>query len=93
MGNSDENRVAIKDCCQLVEDFSALCLNQNFSDITLILDGENIYAHKVWQPLFIIFKYFIRKKLQVILAARSEYFEALLYDGGQEIKQVKQLCR
>ncbi len=50
----------------LSEHIGALFLNDEYSDVTLLVDGQRFNAHKV------------------ILAARSEYFRALLYGGMLE---------
>ncbi|KAJ3643698.1 hypothetical protein Zmor_026394 [Zophobas morio] len=69
MVNPKGNSITIHDTTKLVKDISSLFLSETFSDVTLIVDNERIFAHKV------------------ILAARSSYFEGLLYDGGNEIQQ------
>lgn len=60
----------------LSKHIGALYLSENYSDITLIVDGCRLPAHKV------------------ILAARSDYFRALLYGGlresGQDEIELKQ---
>jgi BTB/POZ domain-containing protein 9 len=61
--------ITISDVSKLCEDISSLYLNEKFSDVVLVVDGEKLHAHKA------------------ILAVRSEYFEALLYDGTQDLKQ------
>jgi len=53
----------------LSENLSSLYLNENYSDLTLIIDNNRLPAHKV------------------LLAARSEYFRALLYGGMKESHQ------
>lgn len=53
----------------LSENIGSLYLNGDFSDITLIVAGERLSAHKV------------------ILAARSDYFRALLFGGLRESSQ------
>lgn len=50
----------------LSDNLSALYLSETFSDITLIVDGHRLPAHRV------------------LLAARSDYFRALLYGGMKE---------
>ncbi|VDO78593.1 unnamed protein product [Heligmosomoides polygyrus] len=50
----------------LSDNIGSLFLNQNFSDVTFVVDGEKFPAHKV------------------LLAARSEYFRAMLYGGMKE---------
>ncbi|KAJ3643700.1 hypothetical protein Zmor_026396 [Zophobas morio] len=69
MVNPEGNTITIHDTTKLVKDISSLFLSETFSDVTLIVDNERFFAHKV------------------ILAARSSYFEGLLYDGGNEIEQ------
>jgi len=54
----------------LSEHIGALFLNDEYSDVTLVVESNRFNAHKV------------------ILAARSEYFRALLYGGMKE----SQLC-
>lgn len=53
----------------LSEDIGALYLSDDYSDVTLIVNGQRFNGHKV------------------ILAARSEYFRALLYGGLKESMQ------
>ncbi|KAJ3643702.1 hypothetical protein Zmor_026398 [Zophobas morio] len=69
MVNPATDPVVVNDTTKLIKDISALYLSEKFSDITLTVGSEKIFAHKV------------------ILAARSEYFEGLLYDDGKEIEQ------
>ncbi|XP_044263423.1 BTB/POZ domain-containing protein 9 [Tribolium madens] len=59
----------IEHLAQLSENLSSLCLSHEYADITLVVEGQKLYAHKV------------------ILAARSEYFRALLYGGLKESNQ------
>ncbi|CAG9860165.1 unnamed protein product [Phyllotreta striolata] len=59
----------IEHLTHLSEHLSALYLNQEHSDVTLIVEGQKLNAHKV------------------ILAARSDYFRALLYGGLKESTQ------
>ncbi|KAI4466825.1 Galactose-binding-like [Holotrichia oblita] len=54
---------------QLSENLSALYLSQDYSDVTLVVEGQRLFAHKI------------------ILAARSDYFRALLYGGMKESSQ------
>lgn len=61
----------IEHLAQLSENLSALCLNHEYSDIILIVEGQKLSAHKV------------------ILAARSDYFRALLYGGLKESNQAE----
>uniref|UniRef100_A0A1L8DAN5 BTB/POZ domain-containing protein 9 n=1 Tax=Nyssomyia neivai TaxID=330878 RepID=A0A1L8DAN5_9DIPT len=51
------------------EEMSQLCMNQDYSDVTFVVDGMKLPAHKV------------------ILAARSDYFRALLFGGMSESMQ------
>lgn len=53
----------------LSEHIGALYLNDEYSDVTLVVEGHRFHGHKV------------------ILAARSEYFRALLYGGLRESQQ------
>lgn len=53
---------------KLSDHIGALFLNDEYSDVSLVVDGQSFRAHKV------------------ILAARSEYFRALLYGGMKESK-------
>ena len=53
----------------LSDNLSALYLSETFSDITLIVDGHRLPAHRV------------------LLAARSDYFRALLYGGMKESQE------
>uniref|UniRef100_A0A1I7XLL1 BTB domain-containing protein n=1 Tax=Heterorhabditis bacteriophora TaxID=37862 RepID=A0A1I7XLL1_HETBA len=50
----------------LSDNIGSLYLNQDFSDVLFIVDGEKFPAHKV------------------LLAARSDYFRAMLYGGMKE---------
>ncbi|XP_030766538.1 BTB/POZ domain-containing protein 9 isoform X2 [Sitophilus oryzae] len=59
----------IEHLSQLSEHLSSLCLSHEYSDVTLVVEGQKLYAHKV------------------ILAARSDYFRALLYGGLKESTQ------
>ncbi|XP_066254986.1 BTB/POZ domain-containing protein 9-like [Euwallacea similis] len=56
---------------QLSENLSSLYLNQEYSDVCLVVEGQKLPAHKV------------------ILAARSDYFRALLYGGLRESSQTE----
>ncbi|XP_059619294.1 BTB/POZ domain-containing protein 9 [Phlebotomus argentipes] len=51
------------------EEMALLCMNQDYSDVTFVVDGAKLPAHRV------------------ILAARSEYFRAMLYGGMSESSQ------
>lgn len=53
----------------LSEHIGALYLNDEYSDVTLVVEGHQFHGHRV------------------ILAARSEYFRALLYGGLKESQQ------
>ena len=53
----------------LSDHIGALYLNDEYSDVTLVVDGNDFNAHRV------------------ILAARSEYFRAMLFGGMKESKQ------
>ena len=46
MVQSDET-VTITDTTKLLGDVASLYLNQKFSDITLLVDDQKLYAHKV----------------------------------------------
>ena len=46
MVESDET-VTITDTTELLGDVASLYLNQKFSDITLLVDDQKVYAHKV----------------------------------------------
>ena len=46
MLESDET-VTITDTTELLGDVASLYLNQKFSDITLLVDDQKLYAHKV----------------------------------------------
>ncbi|KAF5292804.1 hypothetical protein FQA39_LY13849 [Lamprigera yunnana] len=67
--NASARHGDIEHLSQLSENLSSLCMNQEYSDVSLIVEGQRLYAHKV------------------ILAARSEYFRALLYGGLKESSQ------
>lgn len=51
------------------EQMAQLCMNDDYSDVTFIVENQRLPAHRV------------------ILAARSEYFRALLFGGLSESKQ------
>ena len=51
MVKSDES-VTITDTTKLLGDVASLYLNQKFSDITLLVDDQKLYAHKVSSQLF-----------------------------------------
>lgn len=53
----------------LSEDIGGLYLSDDYSDVTLIVNGQRFNGHKV------------------ILAARSQYFRALLFGGLRESSQ------
>ncbi|XP_063603510.1 BTB/POZ domain-containing protein 9-like [Penaeus indicus] len=55
----------------LAHDIGALYLNDEYSDVTLQVNGQTFHAHKV------------------ILAARSQYFRALLFGGLRESHQTE----
>nr|XP_053640751.1 BTB/POZ domain-containing protein 9-like isoform X1 [Cherax quadricarinatus] len=55
----------------LAHDIGALYLNDEYSDVTLQVNGQTFRAHKV------------------ILAARSQYFRALLFGGLRESRQAE----
>ncbi|XP_076298371.1 BTB (POZ) domain containing 9 isoform X2 [Lasioglossum baleicum] len=59
----------IEHISHLSDDIGALCLSDDYSDITLIVDGQRFNGHKI------------------ILAARSQYFRALLFGGLKESTQ------
>lgn len=51
------------------DQLSHLCLNENYSDITFLVENQRLPAHRI------------------ILAARSDYFRAMLYGGLAETSQ------
>uniref|UniRef100_A0A1B0CUV0 BTB domain-containing protein n=2 Tax=Lutzomyia longipalpis TaxID=7200 RepID=A0A1B0CUV0_LUTLO len=51
------------------EEMSQLCMNQDYSDVTFVVDDMKLPAHRV------------------ILAARSDYFRAMLFGGMSESLQ------
>ena len=51
MVKSDES-VTVTDTTKLLGDVASLYLNQKFSDITLLVDDQKLYAHKVSLQLF-----------------------------------------
>jgi BTB/POZ domain-containing protein 9 len=53
----------------LSDNLNGLYLSETFSDITLVVDGNRLPAHRV------------------LLAARSDYFRALLYGGMKESQE------
>ncbi|XP_076652574.1 BTB (POZ) domain containing 9 [Halictus rubicundus] len=59
----------IEHISHLSDDIGALCLSDDYSDITLIVGGQRLNGHKI------------------ILAARSQYFRALLFGGLKESTQ------
>lgn len=68
---------------QLSKHFGELYLSPDYSDVTLIIEGISIPGHKVSTiPLKSIQS--ISNSFQIILAARSEYFRALFYNGMKE---------
>ncbi|KAH8267587.1 hypothetical protein KR026_008142 [Drosophila bipectinata] len=50
-------------------DMTRLCMNERYSDVEFLVEGQRLPAHRV------------------VLAARSEYFRALLYGGMSETTQ------
>ena len=64
--SSDATMGEVNHISLLSDNLSALYLSDTFSDITLIVDGHRLPAHRV------------------LLAARSDYFRALLYGGMKE---------
>ncbi|EDV44558.1 uncharacterized protein Dana_GF20424 [Drosophila ananassae] len=50
-------------------DMARLCMNERYSDVEFLVEGQRLPAHRV------------------VLAARSEYFRALLYGGMSETTQ------
>lgn len=72
---------------QFSNNFASLFLNEEYSDVALIVEGQRLHAHKVCFVLC-YYKYDCHTYvIQVILAARSEYFRALLYGGMKESNQ------
>lgn len=75
---------------KLSEDFANLYLSENYSDIIFVVDSEKIHCKLNSTHLKILSKKLQRYQLlnfvghKVILAARSEYFRALLYGGLSE---------
>jgi BTB/POZ domain-containing protein 9 len=69
VATDDGDVITVSEVSNPFEDTTSLYLNEKFSDVILVVDGEKLNAHKA------------------ILAARSEYFDALLYDGLQDLKQ------
>ncbi|XP_044738078.1 BTB/POZ domain-containing protein 9 [Chrysoperla carnea] len=55
----------------LAEHLKKLCFNEEYSDVTFVVEGQKLPAHKV------------------VLAARSDYFRALLYGGMKESTQTE----
>jgi hypothetical protein len=39
--------ISVSDVSKLCEDISSLYLNEKFSDVVLVVDGEKLHAHKV----------------------------------------------
>ncbi|GAB6022080.1 BTB/POZ domain-containing protein 9 [Chamberlinius hualienensis] len=66
---SDHSVGKVRHFLQLSEDIGTLYLNQEKSDVTIILDNTRFHGHKY------------------ILAARSEYFRALLFGGMKESEE------
>ncbi|CAB0001956.1 unnamed protein product [Nesidiocoris tenuis] len=71
MGTTTPNYREIDHKNFLSEDIGALCLNDDYSDVSLKVEGEVFHGHRI------------------ILAARSEYFRALLYGGMRESLQAE----
>jgi hypothetical protein len=42
-----DDMITTRDVSKLCEDISSLYLNEKFSDVILVLDGEKLHAHKV----------------------------------------------
>lgn len=61
----------IDDSAAIVEDMDALISDRDLSDVTFVVEGERIHAHRV------------------ILAARCEYFRAMLYDGLKDSSEAE----
>lgn len=62
--NTDTQEISLT--ARFSEQMAQLCMAENYSDVTFIVEGERLPAHRV------------------ILAARSDYFRALLYGGLSE---------
>lgn len=53
--NSPARLGDIEHLTQLSANLSALCLNSEYSDVVLIVEGQKLSAHKVWS-FFLIYK-------------------------------------
>jgi hypothetical protein len=47
VATDDGDVITVSDVSKLYEDTTSLYLNQKFSDVILVLDGEKLHAHKV----------------------------------------------
>ncbi|VDO37067.1 unnamed protein product [Heligmosomoides polygyrus] len=66
-----DNSSLIEHSTTVVDDIEALFSKSDFSDVTFVVEGERLHAHKP------------------ILAARCEYFRAMLYGGLKESSEAE----
>lgn len=73
MCNNRLGKISSVPASSLQNDFASLLNNKKFSDITFVIEGNSIYAHKV-KINSVFFFVFI---FQTMMSARCEYYRAL----------------